>query len=118
MWGIGANKSSVRACADACRAHRPGAVPGPFTDLPCNAFAFCAAERCFEPDAHLHRRGDCWLKWTEAPGAPEVNMRGDLPPEYRARHPSAPARVQWHGGVLLPPGAEMTNGTWSPRWSW
>ncbi len=45
-------------------------------------------------------------------------MRGDLPPDYRARHNTAPARVQWISGVLLPPGVEPTNGTFGPRWKW
>ena len=45
---------------------------GPFMNLPCNAFAFCPDDVCFEPDAHHHTKGDCWLKFTEAPLAPEV----------------------------------------------
>jgi hypothetical protein len=49
----------------------------------------------------------------------QLNMRGDLPADYRARHhPKAPARTQWVAGVLLPSGVALTNGTWSPRWSW
>jgi hypothetical protein len=48
----------------------------------------------------------------------QLNMRGDLPRDYTARHPKAPGRVQWVAGVLLPPGVQYTNGTWSPRWSW
>jgi hypothetical protein len=54
------------------RSHRPGAVPGTFEALPCNAFSWCGADECFEPDAHRHTKGDCWLKWTEAPARPEV----------------------------------------------
>lgn len=73
---------------------------------------------CFEPDAHNHTFGDCWLKWCEAPARPEINFRGALPPEFRARHPSAPARVQWTAGVLLPAGVRYTNGTLSPRFYW
>lgn len=45
-------------------------------------------------------------------------MRGDLPDDYRSRHPTAPRRVQWVAGVLLPPGVRYTNGSWSPRWGW
>eukprot|EP00967_Tisochrysis_lutea_P086279 scaffold121482_cov39-Tisochrysis_lutea.AAC.2 len=36
----------------------------------------------------------------------------------KERHPEAPPRVQWVSGVLLPPGVELTNGTWSPRVNW
>jgi len=43
-----------------------------FELLPCNAFAWCSEEECFEPDAHKHSKGDCWLKFTEGPAAPEV----------------------------------------------
>lgn len=45
-------------------------------------------------------------------------MRGNLPQSYRSRHPTAPQRVQWQSGVLLPPGVMITNGTWGPRWTW
>lgn len=48
------------------------APSGPFKAVPCNAFAFCPDEVCFEPDAHHHTKGDCWLKFTEGPAWPEV----------------------------------------------
>lgn len=87
--------------------------------LPCNAFAWCSEkDGCFEPDAHKHTYGDCWLKWTEAPAWPEVNMRGSLSEGARERHPNAPVQVQWHAGVVLPRGVWPTNGTWSPRYWW
>ncbi|KAI8464342.1 MAG: hypothetical protein J3K34DRAFT_120330 [Monoraphidium minutum] len=129
-WGIGNKHDSAEGCARDCwcatrratharvRAHRPGQVDGPFKELPCNAFSWCGAPVCFEPDAHNHTQGDCWLKWAEAPASPELNMRGDLPPDYRKRHPTAPPRAQWVAGVLLPPGVGFTNGSWSPRWAW
>jgi hypothetical protein len=117
-WGIGNKHASAEACAADCWRHRPGAVEGPFSALPCNAFSWCGADVCFQPDAHNHTRGDCWLKWTEAAAAPEINFRGGLPPTFRARHPKAPARVEWHAGVLLPPGVEYTNGSFSPRYYW
>jgi len=86
--------------------------------MPCNAFSLCSEDTCFEPDAHSHSRGDCWLKFTEAPAAPEVNMRGTLSAGARERHPTAPEKVQWHAGVVLPRGVKLTNGTWSPRYEW
>ncbi len=48
----------------------------------------------------------------------QINMRGKIRPEMRARHATAPQFVQWHSGVLLPKGARLTNGTWSPRYEW
>jgi hypothetical protein len=95
-----------------------GSYAGPFDRLPCNAFAWCGADICFEPDAHHHTLHDCWLKFTEAPAIPEVNMRGVLPDWYRQRHPTAPLEVQWMAGVLLPSTVTLTNGTWSVRWHW
>mmetsp|Transcript_18462 Transcript_18462/g.44105 ORF Transcript_18462/g.44105 Transcript_18462/m.44105 type:complete len:271 (-) Transcript_18462:395-1207(-) len=120
-WGINNKKATAEECAEACRSHEPGPhVGGPFQNLPCNAFVWCPTQYavCFEPDAHKHTGGDCWLKFSEAPAAPEVNFRGLLPAEYRARHPSAPERVQWVAGVLLPPGTPLTNGTLGPRFWW
>lgn len=89
-----------------------------FARLPCNAFAWCSQATCFEPDAHSHSKGDCWLKFTEAPASPEVNMRGRLSKAQQRRHPDAPVQVQWHSGVVLPRGVTLTNGSWSPRHDW
>ena len=46
---------------------------GPFSRLPCTAFSWCSQQTCFEPDAHTHSFGDCWLKFTEGPLNPEVS---------------------------------------------
>lgn len=118
-WGIDNKKATVEECAEACRAHKmnPNDQVG-FGALPCNAFAYCDADICFEPDAHKHSRGDCWLKFSEAVASPEVNMRGLISVAQRRRHADAPREVQWHAGVLLPRGVVMTNGTWSPRYDW
>ena len=48
------------------------ASPFPRQSLPCNGFAYCEAAVCWEPDAHKHTKGDCWLKFMEGPGNPEV----------------------------------------------
>lgn len=119
-WGIGNKASSIEECAARCRDHVP---PDPydtlgFGALPCNAFVYCTEEVCFEPDAHKHTKNDCWLKFTEAPADPEVNMRGTLHKEQRRRHANVPKKVQWHAGVLLPKGVILSNGTWSPRYEW
>ena len=107
----------VYACH--CRDHVPGPhVGGPFEKLPCNAWVYCPDELCFEADIHTHTKGDCWLKFTEAPQLAEINARGNFSMEFRARHPTAPLRTQWISGVLLPPGQILTNGTWGPRASW
>jgi hypothetical protein len=124
-WGLGNKKETAEDCAKACLAHMPNTIGGPYTKLPCNSFTWCPEDICFEPDAHKHTKGDCWLKFTEGPAYPELNMRGELPADYRQRHqrpgnPSydAPKFVQWWGGVLLPRGIEPTNGTYGPRWKW
>jgi len=95
-WGLGHTVQSAEACAEACREHEPGKAGAEVASLPCNAFAYCPMETpraqnlndtmkpkgggkgdhggCFEPDAHEHAPGDCWLKFTEAPEAVEVNQ--------------------------------------------
>jgi len=120
-WGINNKKASAQECAEACRNHQPGPhVGGPFQNLPCNAFVWCPTQHdvCFEPDAHKHTGGDCWLKFTEAPAQPEVNYRGKISEAFKKRHPLAPERVQWVTGVLLPPGTSLGNGTYGPRFYW
>ena len=129
-WGIGHRKPTAAACAAACRAHKPGPPHhGPFADLPCNAWVWCPVmetKGCFEPDAHTHGPGDCWLKFTETPENVEVNQRGanDAPgtvkdgATYRKRHPDAPRLAHWTSGVMLPPGWTPSNGTYGPRATW
>jgi hypothetical protein len=134
-WGVGNKKASAAACADSCRRHvadqpgKPVRHGGLFGRLPCNAFVYCpvAEARCFEPDAHMHTGGDCWLKFTEVPEQPEVNGRGAMTDPatwkngvaYNDRHPAAnKPLVPWISGVLLPPGARPGNGTWGPRALW
>ncbi|KAG1671874.1 hypothetical protein FOA52_003441 [Chlamydomonas sp. UWO 241] len=117
-WGLGNKKATAEECAAQCLAHMPGQIDGPFKNLPCNAFSWCPDDVCFAPDAHHHTKGDCWIKFTEGPAWPEINMRGVLPPEFKTRHPEAPDKAQWWGGVLLPQGVLPTNGTFGPRWKW
>lgn len=119
VWGIGHFTPTAEDCAEACRSYEPPLQHGgPFSRLPCNAFAWCSQQTCFEPDVHTHSFGDCWLKFTEGPLNPEVNMRGLLPDDYRIRHPTAPKMVPWHTGVVLPIGLRPSNGTYSPRFYW
>ena len=128
-WGIGHRAESARACASRCRDHAPGLPDaGPFANLPCNAWVWCPTNirRCFEPDAHTHGAGDCWLKFTETPESPQVNQRGANDDRrmdargttYRSRHPDAPATSHWTSGVMLPPGQTPSNGTFGPRATW
>lgn len=134
-WGIGNKHASAEACAEACRRHVPD-LPGQpvrhggqFGKLPCNAWVFCPVGNalCFEPDAHTHTGGDCWLKYTEVPEAIEVNSRGGMccdPATFRQnlsysqRHRQFPGHVPWTSGVLLPPGVSPSNGTWGARATW
>lgn len=66
----------------------------------------------------LLTKGDCWLKFTEGPGNPEINFRGSLSQDYLKRHPTSADFVQWDGGVLLPAGMPLSNGTFGPRYAW
>lgn len=101
---------------------------GLFGALPCNAWVWCpvGVKRCFEPDAHTHTGGDCWLKFTEVPEAVEVNARGTMEDPattrdgvtFKTRHKDAHDIVPWVSGVLLPAGVVPTNGTWGPRAQW
>jgi len=130
-WGIGHKAATAEQCAQKCREHVPGRGGGPFNDLPCNAFVWCdiANDICFEPDAHVHTAGDCWLKFTEVPERVEINQRGanDDPFDgflnenkltYKMRHVKAPEKVHWTSGVLLPEGWIPSNGTLGPRAKW
>lgn len=115
--GAGNRKASAQDCCQACRDHEPGPhVGGPFQGLPCNAWAFCPADSCFEPGADAGAtKGECRLKFTEAPQNAEVIARGTYGAGIRARHPGAPERCPWVGGVLVPPGQVWTKGTWGPQ---
>lgn len=128
-WGIGHTKSTWEQCEEACRVHRPSPKGGPFSKLPCNTWTWCGAPRCFEPDAHSHSFGDCWLKFQELPAEPEVNQRSPgMLVRWRHRHHRELAKapffvtsddnVTWVSGVLLPPGQKMGKGTWGPRAFW
>lgn len=128
-WGIGHFKRTWADCQAACVEHRPAHFGGgPFGQLPCNSWTWCSAPRCFEPDAHAHSFGDCWLKFQELPAQPEVNQRstGMLPAWVRRhrREMAAPpfgqlnGNVAWVSGVLLPPGETLGRGTWGPRAYW
>ena len=82
-------------------------------------WTWCAQPKCFEPDAHTHSFGDCWLKFSELPESPEVNMRTPMLRTYMQRHrKEMAAGFPWVSGVLLPEGVELTNGTWGPRAYW
>ena len=64
-------------------------------------------------------RGSCWLKFSENPEAPEVNMRHPMRPAFLRRHRAQMADgVPWVSGALLAPGTPFTNGTWGPRAFW
>jgi hypothetical protein len=96
-WGIGNKKPTAKACAQACKSHKPGPPNyGLFANLPCNAWVWCPLEHaiCFEPDAHTHHAGDCWLKFTEVPEAIQVNQRGSNDAPETARGGVA-YRTRW-----------------------
>ena len=120
-WGIGHKKQTWQECEAACRDFDPRKSGGaPFTGLPCNVWTWCSRKVCWEPDAHSHSFGDCWLKFSEAPESPEVNMRTPgMRPAFMQRHRIAMSEgCPWVSGVLLVPGTPFTNGTWGPRAFW
>ena len=119
-WGPSNKKESVLDCARACVKHQVPSGHGIYRNLPCNAFAFCPDPECFEPDAHQHTMGDCWLKFTELPHVPELNQVGAMSEQYRARHANAPEVTQWTSGVVLLPqmSQNFTGGVWGPRAEW
>ena len=88
---------------------RPYCPPRPFSQNCLPAAITRLVTPLVDPDQPAHQ---------PLPSFAQLNMRGDLPPEYRTRHPTAPGRVQWVAGVLLPQGVNYTNGSWSPRWQW
>ncbi|KDD75276.1 hypothetical protein H632_c772p0 [Helicosporidium sp. ATCC 50920] len=74
---------------------------------------------CWEPDIHKHTSHDCWLKFTEGPAQPQLNMRGAIHEAQKKRHGyKTPERVPWVSGAVLPLGVELGNGTWGPRHDW
>ena len=121
-WGINHKKETWEQCEAACSAHNEGgrrAGAGPFNSLPCNAWTWCSRPKCFEPDAHSHSFGDCWLKFTELPWAPEVNMRTPMLKSFMRRHQKQMIDgVPWHAGALIPPWMKLGPGTWGPRAFW
>lgn len=70
-WGIGNKKNSAKDCESACVKHLPewlgGVSGGPFSQLPCNAWAWCPDEVCWEPDAHHHTKGKGLPSVVQAP---------------------------------------------------
>lgn len=130
-WGIGHIANTAEECAEKCRTH-PIKPNGTGTEMfPCNVFVWCpkgeGIEECFEPDAHTHSPGDCWLKFSETPESVEVNQRGANDASgfvnkdgatFAQRHPKAPKMVHWTSGVLVPEGTEVTPGTLGPRATW
>ena len=129
-WGVGHFQPSAASCAAACARHVPPGVSagGVFGNLPCNAFVWCPVDveggTCFEPDAHTHGAGDCWLKFTETPEAPQVNQRGENDDDafiargvsYRERHPDAPLDAMDERGRRRPGGRLEGDPRTAPRW--
>ena len=119
--GIGHKKKDWQECEAACVAFDPARSGGaPFGGLPCNVWTWCSQPVCFEPDAHSHSFGDCWLKFSEMPEAPEVNQRTpNMRAAFMRRHRKQMVNgTTWHSGALLAPGVTFTNGTWGPRAYW
>jgi len=73
----------------------------------CNAFVFCPTPMCWANDIHNHSRGECWLKAQLDPAKPRAPAFGAYPDGYRRKHRTAPEKVQWSSGALVPPGTQL-----------
>ena len=129
-WGIHHTTETAEECGERCKEHvvKPDGIGAEV--LPCNVFVWCPKDvgegGCFEPDAHQHFAGDCWLKFSETPENVEVNQRGanDAPgfvnkdgKTFAERHANAPKLVHWSSGVLLPESMTASS-TLGPRATW
>ncbi|KAG1671875.1 hypothetical protein FOA52_003442 [Chlamydomonas sp. UWO 241] len=115
--GLGRKTDSVEACAAECLQLPSHLIPGPLQMLPCNAFSYCAEERCYEAGEgeRKHVKGDCWLQFIEAPAAPLRKYRGAVSSSSQAHVLGTHGHGQWWGGVLLPRGLKPANTTFVSR---
>lgn len=95
----------VRACAHGCAHVRARSAPAP-------ACARVGALRrarggCSRLRTCRHPRLRCWLKTQADPSRPRAPAYGAYPPAYRAKHRTAPPRVQWVSGALVPAGTTL-----------
>lgn len=51
-WLLPRWASGITCVCPAFHLLAPCRAAGVFSRLPCNAFAFCSEDKCFEPDAH------------------------------------------------------------------
>mmetsp|Transcript_4468 Transcript_4468/g.6034 ORF Transcript_4468/g.6034 Transcript_4468/m.6034 type:complete len:232 (-) Transcript_4468:87-782(-) len=115
IWGSQNLKESAAECCQSCKDY----VPVPPSYYPCNIWVWCGhGDGCFAPAAGEFKYGQCWLKYQDSPENPQVNMKGDYSPQYRASHHTAPRAVQWTAGVVVGTGIQVSNGTWSSRSHW
>ena len=83
-WGVGWKQESARACAEACLAHEPGSVPGPFEDLPCAIpprHSPVPSVRASAPAPRL----DCFLRQRKVRAILMLKLRAILMPRGAAR---------------------------------
>lgn len=134
-WGMAFHTPTAADCCEACQAHArlcasPGAAGATFWRAPsggvvgrcgrrglgCNVFVHCPSPLCWANDVHNHSFGECWLKHQPDPSRPRAPALGAYPPEYRRKHRTAPERVQWTSGALVPPGTRLAVD--GPHWRW
>uniref|UniRef100_A0A7R9V3A2 Apple domain-containing protein n=1 Tax=Chlamydomonas euryale TaxID=1486919 RepID=A0A7R9V3A2_9CHLO len=112
--GLAIKVGRAEDCAAACLMTPSHTASGALSSLPCNAFSFCSAEVCFEAGKGKQTRGDCWLQFIEAPGAPLRKYRGSakaLSSDSSAHLLGTHGQAQWWGGLLLPRGMAPANAT-------
>uniref|UniRef100_A0A7S0N6E9 Apple domain-containing protein n=1 Tax=Pyramimonas obovata TaxID=1411642 RepID=A0A7S0N6E9_9CHLO len=135
-WGMSFRVHTAGECCDACAAHQRvcgqsasegrefyriggrretcNRPPGSPESFACNVWVFCPEPLCWANDIHNHTLGECWLKHQADPANPRSPSRGRYPPALRAEHRTAPEKVQWMSGVVVPPGTVVTPS--DPSW--
>lgn len=106
-WGLGHKAESAAECCMKCKLFKPG--PG---GQPCNVWVWCGdpSGKCWTMDIHDHTTGDCWLKFQSgwdnktdlATTNLKVNHRDKFSTEFRNEHKTAPVKVPWTAGLVVP----------------
>ncbi|KAG8459011.1 hypothetical protein KFE25_006556 [Diacronema lutheri] len=134
-WGMSFKTATAQECCEACQAHAsicsaPGSHGARFwrarlsgalgrcgkQGVGCNVFVHCPTPLCWANDIHNHTFGECWLKRQLDPARPRSPALGAYPPPYRRKHRTAPERVQWQSGALVPAGTVLAVD--GPHWRW
>mmetsp|Transcript_34100 Transcript_34100/g.47262 ORF Transcript_34100/g.47262 Transcript_34100/m.47262 type:complete len:194 (+) Transcript_34100:196-777(+) len=133
-WGMSFRTETAGECCAACEAHQSSCSPSvqkfqsPLMEKPqscgngagvpesfvCNVWVFCPLPMCWAQDIWNHTFGECWLKNQQDPAHPIAPNSGAYPAKLRAEHTTAPEKVEWISGVIVPEGTEVLPN--DPHW--